>query len=243
MLRACVIHFDKVWDKCLALVEFSYNNSYQESIKMAPFEALYGQRCRTPLCWSETGERQFFGPDTVIEAEERVKVIQANLKAAQSRQKSYHDKRKRPLTFQIGDHVYLRVSPMRGVHRFGVKGKLAPRYVGPFPILELCGPVAYRIQLPSHLQALHNIFHVSQLKKCVKVPSEVLSMPLEEVPLEPDLSYEERPVKVLDHKERVTRSRTIKFYKVQWSNHTEEEATWEQESYLKSQYPDFLLPS
>ena len=127
---------------------------------MAPFEALYGRRCRTPLNWSEAGERNFFGPDIVQEAEEQVQLIQKNLKAAQTRQKSYADKTRQAISFQVGDHVYLRVSPMKGVQRFGVKGKLAPRYVGPFPILEQCGPVAYRLELPAQLSAVHNILHV-----------------------------------------------------------------------------------
>ena len=145
MLRACAIQYGKNWDKCLALAEFSYNNSYQSSLQIAPFEALYGRRCRTPLSWSQTGERKIFGPDLVIEAENKVKVIQENLKAAQSRQNSYADKRRKSLQFEVGDHVYLRVSPTKGVQRFGLKGKLAPRYIGPFEILEICGPVAYRI--------------------------------------------------------------------------------------------------
>jgi hypothetical protein len=115
MLQACVIQYDKHWDKCLALAEFSYNNSYQLSLKMAPFEALYGRQCRTPLNWSQTGEREIFGPDLVTEAEEKVKIIQNNLKAAQSRQKSYIDKRRKPIQFEVGDFVYLRVSPTRGV--------------------------------------------------------------------------------------------------------------------------------
>jgi hypothetical protein len=136
MLRACVIQYDKNWDKCLALVEFSHNNSYQSSLKMAPFEALYGRRCRTPLSWSQTSERKIFGPNLVTEAEEKVKIIQNNLKAAQSRQKSYADKRRKPLQFEVGDFVYLRVSPTRGAQRFGIKGKLALRYVGPFEILK-----------------------------------------------------------------------------------------------------------
>ena len=132
MLRACVIQYEKNWDKCLALAEFSYNNSYQSSLKMAPFEALYGRRCRTPLSWSQTGERKIFGPDLVIEAENKVKVIQENLKAAQSRQKSYANKRRKLLQFEVGDHVYLRVSPTKVVQRFGLKGKLAPRSIRPF---------------------------------------------------------------------------------------------------------------
>src|SRR5438034_10737205 len=114
----------------LPLAEFSYNNSYQKSLKMAPFEALYGRKCRSPLNWSEPGERVTFGPDLIIEAEEKVRVIQNHLKTAQSRQKSYSDKRRRPLEFKVGSWAYLRVSPMKGVHKFGVKGKLAPRYIG-----------------------------------------------------------------------------------------------------------------
>ena len=128
---------------------------------MAPFEALYGRRCRTPLNWSEAGERNFIGPDIVGEAEEQVQVIQKNLKIAKSRQKSYADKKRQSILFQVGDHVYLRVSPMKGVQRFGVKGKLAPRYVGPFLIVEQCGPVAYRLELPAQLSVVHNIFDVS----------------------------------------------------------------------------------
>jgi hypothetical protein len=143
MLRACVIHYDKNWDKCLSLVEFSYNNSYQASLKIAPFEALYGRRCRTPLSWSQTGERRIFGPDLVIGAEEKVRVVQENPKTVQSIQKSYFDKRRKPLKFDVGDRVYLRVSPTKGVQRCGVKGKLAPRYVGPYEIIEQCGPVAF----------------------------------------------------------------------------------------------------
>jgi hypothetical protein len=174
MLRACVIHYDKNWDKCLHLAEFSYNNSYQVSLQMAPFKALYGRRCRTLLSWSQTGERKIFAPDLVIKVEEKVRVIQENLRAAQSRQKSYFDKRRKPLKFQVGDHVYLRVSPTKGVQRFGIKGKLAPRYIGPYEIIEACGPVAYKVRLPSQLGAIHDVFHVSQLKKFVNVPTEVI---------------------------------------------------------------------
>jgi len=174
MLRACVLAYPQKWDECLALAEFSYNNSYQESIKMAPFEALYGRRCRTPLNWSEVGERTIFGPDMVKEAEEQVHLIQENLKIAQSRYKSYADKQRDPLVFEVGDHVYLKVSPWKGVQRFGIKGKLAPRYIGPYPIVERCGPVAYRLNLPAKFSAIHNIFHVSQLKKCLRVPTETI---------------------------------------------------------------------
>jgi hypothetical protein len=141
MLRACAIDYDKNWDKCLSLAEFAYNNSYQSSLKMAPFEALYGRRCRTPLKWSQPGEREIFGPVLVSEAERKVKRIK-NLEVAQTRQKSYHDKRRKPLQFEVGDFVYLKVPPTKGLQRFGIKGKLAPRYIGPSEIIEACGPVA-----------------------------------------------------------------------------------------------------
>jgi hypothetical protein len=136
MLRACVMNNGLKWDKHLPLVEFSYNNSYQESIKISPFEALYGRPCRTPLSWSESGERVIFGPNIVTEVEEKVKQIRANILTVQSRQKSYTDKRCHPLEFEVGDQVYLWVSPMKGVCRFGIKGKLAPRYIGPYPIID-----------------------------------------------------------------------------------------------------------
>ncbi|WVZ83445.1 hypothetical protein U9M48_030591 [Paspalum notatum var. saurae] len=225
MLRACALTYSTKWDECLSLVEFAYNNSYQKSLEMAPFKALYG-------------EHVTFGLDLVTQAEEQVKFIHNNLKGAQSRQKSYSNKRRRLLVFGVSDHVYLRVSPMKGVHRFGVKGKLAPRYVGPFKITEQCGPVAYRLELPPHLAAVHDVFHVSQLKKCLTVPKEVVDT--FQIQIEPDLTYEERPVKILDQKQRSTRRRAINFYKVQWSNHSEEEATWEQEEYLQTKYPSFL---
>ena len=127
---------------------------------------------------------------------------------------------------------------MKGVQRFGVKGKLAPRYVGPFLIIEQCGPVPYRLELPARLSAVHNIFHVSQLRKCLRVPEKVIDV--EKLQLEPDLVYPEHPVKTVDYKTRVTRNQTSKFYKVQWSNHSEREATWETEDFVRSKYPELL---
>ena len=124
------------------------------------------------------------------------------------------------MEFEVGDYVYLKVSPMRGVHRFGIHGKLAPRYVGPYRILKRCNPVAYRLLLPDIVSAVHDVFHVSQLKKCLRVPDE--AMEIEGLPLQPDLTYVEHPVKILDEKERVTRNSVVKFYKVQWQNHSED---------------------
>ncbi|WVZ75514.1 hypothetical protein U9M48_023559 [Paspalum notatum var. saurae] len=221
--------YDSIWviiDRFTKSAHFiPVKSHYQKSLEMAPFEALYGRRCKTPLNWSKPDERVTFGPDLVTQAEVQVKLIHANLKRAQSRQKSYSDKRRRPLAFEKDDHVYLRVSPMKGVHRLGVKGKLALRYVGPFKILERCDPVAYRLELSPHLAAVHDVFHVSQLKKCLRVPKEAVDT--SQIQIESDLTYEERPIKILDQKQRTTRRRTINFYKVQWSNHSEEEATWE----------------
>jgi hypothetical protein len=131
MLRACVLTYEKDWEKSLSFAKFSYNNSYQASMKMAPFEALYGQNFQTPLMWYEVGERSLFGPDMIKDAEEQVAKVRENLKVAQNRQKSYADARRRPLEFQLGDFVYLKVSPIRGTQRFQVREKLEPRYIGP----------------------------------------------------------------------------------------------------------------
>ncbi|WVZ70534.1 LOW QUALITY PROTEIN: hypothetical protein U9M48_019194 [Paspalum notatum var. saurae] len=196
MLRACAIQYGTSWDKCLPYAEFSYNNSYQASLKKSPFEALYGRRCRTPL------------------------------------QRSYADVRRRDLSFKVDDHVYLKVSPMRGIRRFNMKGKLSPRYIGPFKILEKKGEVAYRLELAPSLSGVHDVFHVSQLKKCLRVPEE--QAPLEGLE---DLTYTKHPMKILDTSERTTRNKRIKMCRVQWSHHTEAEPTWEREDELKAAYP------
>src|SRR6266540_31775 len=126
---------------------------------------------------------------------------------------------------------------MKGIHRFSVKGKLAPRYIGPFRILQQCGPMAYQLELLPHLSSTHDVFHVSQLKKCLRVPTEAIQIKAIQ---EPDLTYQERPTKILDQKERVTQRRSVVSYKVKWSNHSEEEATWETKDYLRAHYPEFL---
>jgi hypothetical protein len=165
-------------------------------------------------------------------------MIRENLKVAQSRQKSYANKRRRDLSFEIGDFVYLKVSPMRGTRRFKVKGKLALRYVGPFKIISRKGDVAYQLELPSQLIDVHDVFHVSQLKKCLRVPEEQL--PVEELDQGGDLTYSERPIKILDAAERVTHNKVIKMCKVQWSHHTEDEATWEHEEEPRADQPEFF---
>jgi hypothetical protein len=213
MLRACALQYGTSWDKSLPYAEFSYNNSYQQSLKMAPFEALYGRKCRTPLFWNQTGESQVFCIDVLRNAEDQVRVIRENLRVAQSRQKSYADNRRRDLVFEVGDYVYLKVSPMRSVKRFNMKGKLAPRYVVPFKVIDRHGEVVYQLELPENLSGVHDVFHVSQLKKCLRVPEE--QIPLDELTVKEDLTYEEFPDKILETTERVTRSRVIKMCKVQ----------------------------
>jgi hypothetical protein len=175
------------------------------------------------LFWSETGEQKVFGPDILHEAEKQVHMVRENLSVALSRQKSYTFHRRRELIFEVGDFEYLKVSPMRGLHHFKVRGKLAPRYIGPFKIFEKRGDVAYQLELPPQLSDVHDVFHVSQLKNCLHVPEE--QFPMEDLDATEDLSYQEYPVKILETSERVTQNKKIKMCKVQWSHHTKEEAT------------------
>jgi hypothetical protein len=163
---------------------------------MSQFEALYGRNCRTPLHWDQPGERQVFGPEILLEAEENIRMIWENLKAAQSRQRSYADTRRRELSFEVGDYVYLKVSPIRGTKMFGVKGKLAPRYINPYQIQARRGEVAYQLSLPENMSAVHDVFHVSQLKKYLRVPEEQLLM--EDLEVQEDLTYVEKPTQILE---------------------------------------------
>ncbi len=135
----------------------------------------------------------------MIEAEEKVRQIRVNILTAQSRQKSYTNKRHRPLEFEVGDYVYLRVSPMKGVRRFGIKGKLAPRYIGLYPIIDKYGPTSYQVELPSKLSGVHNVFHVSELKRCLKPPTDVVIK--DTIPLELHLTYKAYPTKILDQQD------------------------------------------
>ncbi|GKB86352.1 putative reverse transcriptase domain-containing protein [Tanacetum coccineum] len=194
MLRACVIDFGGNWDVHLPLAEFSYNNSYHTSIRCAPFEALYGRKCRSPVLWAEIGECSLIGPELVQETTDKVVVIKEKLKAARDHQKSYADNRRKPLEFEVGDRVILKVSPWKGVVWFGKKGKLAPRYVGPFEILEMIGPIAYRLRLSEELSGVHDTFHVSNLKKCLANAS--LHVPLDEIKVDKTLHFVEEPVEI-----------------------------------------------
>ncbi|KZV24108.1 Retrotransposon protein, Ty3-gypsy subclass, partial [Dorcoceras hygrometricum] len=194
LLRACIIDFLESWDLKLPLVEFAYNNSFQASIQMAPYEALYGHKCRTPVPWDEVGERDGLGPDLVEQTVEAVRKVKERMKTSQSRQKRYANNRRRELSFDVGDHVFLKVAQMKGVMCFGKKGKLSPRYIGPYESLDKVGTLSYRLALPPHLSLVHNVFHASPLRKYVPHPSHILSV--EPIHLAPDLRYEARPEKI-----------------------------------------------
>ncbi|GJX93974.1 putative reverse transcriptase domain-containing protein [Tanacetum coccineum] len=235
MLRACAIDFGKGWVNHLPLVEFSYNNSYNASIKAAPFEALYGRKCRSPVCWVEVGEVQLTGPEIVQETTEKIVQIKQRMQAARDRQKSYADLKRKPMEFQVGDKVMLKVSPWKGVVRFGKRGKLNPRYVGPFKVLEKVGSVAYKLELPQELSRVHNTFHVSNLKKCYA--DEPLAVPLDGLHFDDKLQFVEEPVEIMDHEvKRLKRSR-IPIIKVRWNSRRGPEFTWEREDQFRKKYP------
>ncbi|KAL0546306.1 hypothetical protein IC582_016213 [Cucumis melo] len=238
MLRACALEFPGSWDSHLHLMEFVYNNSYQATIGMAPFEALYGKCCRSPVCWGEVGEQRLMGPELVQSTNEAIQKIRSRMHTAQSRQKSYADVRRKDLEFEVGDKVFLKVAPMRGVLRFERRGKLSPRFIGPFEILERIGPVAYRLALPPSLSTVHDVFHVSMLRKYVPDPSHVVDYkPLK---IDENLSYTEQPVEVLAREVKTLRNKEIPLVKVLWRNHRVEEATWEREDDMKSRYPELF---
>nr|GEY14380.1 reverse transcriptase domain-containing protein [Tanacetum cinerariifolium] len=206
MLRACVLDFGKGWDKHLPLVEFSYKNSYHTSIKAAPFEALYGRKCRSPICWAEVGDRQLTGPEIIYETTEKIVQIKSRIQATCDRQKNYADVRRKPLEFQVGDKVMLKVSLWKGVIRFDKRGKPNPRYIGPFKILAKVGTVAYRLELPEQLNRVHSTFHVLKLKKCMA--DEPLAIPLDEIQVDDKLNFIEEPVKIRDREvKRLKQSR------------------------------------
>ena len=235
MLQACVLDLKDSWEEHLPLVEFAYNNSYQASIQMAPYEALYWRPCRSPICWTEVGESSITGLDLIRNTSDKVGMIRKRLLTSQSRQKSYADVRRRPLEFKAGDHVFLKVMPKRGVIRFGKRGKLSPRYIGPFEVLERVGPIAYRLVLPPILSSVHEVFHVFMLWKYTPDPTHIVDWG--ELVVDADGTFEEGPVRIMDSCEQVLRGKTVRLVKVLWQHRGVEEATWEREDTVRANYP------
>ena len=196
MLRACVLDHKGSWEEHLLLVESAYNNSYQASIQMTPYEALYGRPCRSPICWTEVGQSSNTGPNLIRDTFEKMSLIRQRLLTAQSRQKSYVDVRRRPLEFEVGDHIFLNVMPKRGVVRFGKSRKLSPRFIGPFKILERVGAIAYRLALLPSMSGVHKVFHFFMLQRYTPDPTHVVDWG--EIEVDTDGTFEEGPMCIMD---------------------------------------------
>ena len=237
MLRACVLDWGDSWEKHLPLVEFAYNNSFHTSIGMSPYEALYGRPFRTPLCWTQVGERSMIGPEIVEETTEKIKLVKEKMKEAQDRQKSYADKRRKHLEFEVGDLIYLKMITFKGRARVSGRRKLDPRFLGPFRILERVGAVAYKLDLPSAMDAYHNVFHVSQLRKCLTDQDIVLP----EIPkdLGKNFTLETRPVRIIDRMEKAMRRKTVPMLKIVWEFNGKDIITWQTEARMKAEYPQW----
>jgi hypothetical protein len=238
LLRACVLEGGGNWDGYLPLIEFTYNNSFHSSIGMTPFEALYGRRCRTPLCWYEAGESVVLGPKIVQQTTEKIKMIQEKLRASQSRQKSYYDKKRKNVEFKEGDHVFLRVSPTTGIGRALRSKKLTPRFIGPYEILGRVGEVAYRIALPPSLSNLHNVFHISQLRKYVPDSTHVIEV--DDIQVRENLTVETIPLRIEGREVKKLRNKEIASVKVVWGGPVGESATWELEDEMRKSYPELF---
>nr|GFC14609.1 putative reverse transcriptase domain-containing protein [Tanacetum cinerariifolium] len=182
----------------------------------APFEALYGRKCRLPVCWAEVGQIQLTGPELVQETTKRIIQIKQRIQTARDRQKSYADLKCKPMEFQVRDKVMLKVSPWKGVVRFGKRGKLNPRYVGPFKVLKKVGAVSYKLELPQELSRVHNTFHVSNLNKCYS--DDPLVVPLEGLQVDDKLHFVKERLKVMDRKVKQLRRSCVPIFKVRWNS-------------------------
>nr|GEW34942.1 putative reverse transcriptase domain-containing protein [Tanacetum cinerariifolium] len=235
MLRACILDFKRSWDVHLLLVEFSYNNSYHSSVRCTPFKALYGRKCCSPIMWAKVGEGQFIGPELVQETTKKISQIKDRLKAVRDHQKSYADKRRKPLEFGVGDYFLLKLSPWKGVVRFGKKMKLAPRFVGSFEIIEKVGHVVYLLDLTKELNGIHDTFHVSKLKKCLVDPT--LKVPLDEIRVDAKSNFMEEPVEILEREFKKLKRSRIAIVKVRWNSKCSPVFMREHEDQMKLKYP------
>ncbi|KAK8918382.1 hypothetical protein KSP39_PZI021861 [Platanthera zijinensis] len=238
LLRMVILDLKGSWEKYLSLVEFSYNNSYQSSIQMAPFEALYGRRCRTPLSWAEDGEYKLFPKNQMDKMNDKLTLVRERLKITQDRQQKYYNARHRRVEFNVGEMVCLKIKPFKGVSRIRRLGKLSPRYVGPFVISEKIGPVAYRLVLSDVLQNVHDVFHVSSLRKYIADPDKIV--PSEQIQINSDLSSPTEPYKIVDWQNKQLRNREVRFVKVWWKGHSIHEATWEKEEDMRNLFPQMF---
>ncbi|GKA78392.1 putative reverse transcriptase domain-containing protein [Tanacetum coccineum] len=232
-------HFWKTLNKALG-TRLDNSTAYHpqidgQSIKVAPFEVLYGRKCRSPICWAKARDSQLTDPEIIRETTEKIVQIKSCIQAAGDRQKSYADVTRKPLEFQIGDKVMLKVSPWKGVIRFGKRGKLNPRYIGPFKIIDKVGTVAYRLELPEQLSRVHSTFHVSNLKKCMA--DEPLAIPLDEIQIDDKLHFIEEPVEIMDREVKRLKQSRILIVKVRWNSRRGPEFTWEREDQMQKKYP------
>ena len=233
-----MVDYEGGWDRHIPLVEFMYNNSFQSSIRIAPYEALYGRKCRTPLCWTELSEKKVIGLDLIQETKEKVKMIRERIKVVADRQKSYADLKRKDIQYEIREKVFLKISPWKKVVRFGKKGKLSPRFIRSYEVIEKVGLVAYRLALPPELEKIHNVFHVSMLMRYRLDLSHVVSS--EVMQLRPDLTCEEEPIEILAREVKEFQNKRIPLLKVLWRNHKTEKATWESEETMRQQYPQLF---
>ncbi|CAN6454525.1 unnamed protein product [Victoria cruziana] len=235
MLRACILEWQSEWDRHLPLVEFAYNNSYHASIEMAPFEALYGRPCRAPGYWSDIADAKFEDPLIIKYYADQVHLIRERLQTAQHRQKCYADRRRRALEFEVGDSVFLKISPTKGIFRFGKKGKLSPRFIGPFEVIEKIGPCAYRLALPPHLSQVHDVFHVSMLRKYLPDPNRQVEYT--DVKVNERLNVPEEVVRIVDEQVKRLRNKQIPIIKVEWRHQGIHDYSWETRASMEQRYP------
>ncbi|GJZ38250.1 hypothetical protein Tco_0584441 [Tanacetum coccineum] len=211
------------------------DGSYHTSIKAASFEALYGRKFRSPVCWAEVGDAQLTGLEVVHETTEKIIQIKKCIQVARDRQKSYADRRRKPLEFQVRDKVILKVSPWKGVIRFGKRGKLNPRYIRHFKVLAKVGTFAYRLELLDQLNRVYSTFHVSNLKKYFS--DEPLAIPLDEIQIDDKLNFIEEPVEIMDHEVKHLKQSRIPMVKVRWNSRRGPEFTWEREDQMQKKVP------